>query len=41
LIALNYLALRRELEPETVLGEISGIEESEWTSVVRENIYRF
>ena len=41
LIALNYLALRGELEPETVLDEINGIEESQWTSVVRENIYRF
>ena len=41
LIALNYLALRCELEPETVVDAINGIEESEWTSVVRENIYRF
>ena len=41
LVALNYLALRRELEPVTVLDEINGIEESQWTSAVRENIYRF
>jgi hypothetical protein len=41
LIALNYLALRRELEPLTVLDEMNGIEQSQWTSVVRENIYRF